>query len=129
MPISQAISSHIPYLRRFSRALTGTQAGGDAYVLATLEAIVADPAEFSKLPDPRTALYRLFLKVWGTVPVNDHVDQASFTGDEAGAQRNLEAMTLRPRIAFLLSSLEWFDTAEVPRSLDCSTIAAASLIY
>ena len=42
MPISQAIASHIPYLRRFSRALTGTQAGGDAYVLATLEAIVAE---------------------------------------------------------------------------------------
>jgi hypothetical protein len=75
-------------------------------VLATLEAIVADPAEFSKCADPRTALYRLFLKVWGTVPVNDHVDQASFTGDEAGAHRNLEAMTLRPRIAFLLSSPE-----------------------
>src|SRR5271170_6895414 len=82
MSISQAISAHIPYLRRFSRALTGTQAGGDAYVLATLEAIVADPAEFSKCADPRTALYRLFLKVWGTVPVNDHVDQASFTSDE-----------------------------------------------
>ena len=66
MPISQAISAHIPYLRRFSRALTGTQAGGDAYVLATLEAIVADPAEFSKCADPKTALYRLFLKVWGS---------------------------------------------------------------
>ena len=34
MPVSQEISSHIPYLRRFSRALTGTQSGGDAYVLA-----------------------------------------------------------------------------------------------
>ncbi len=128
MSLSQAISSHIPYLRRFSRALTGTQAGGDAYVLATLEAIVADPAEFSKCADPRTALYRLFLKVWGTVPVNNHVDQASFTGDEAGAQRNLEAMTLRPRIAFLLSSLEGFDTAEVAGALDCSIEEAASLI-
>ena len=128
MPISQAISSHIPYLRRFSRALTGTQAGGDAYVLATLEAIVADPAEFSKCADPRTALYRLFLKVWGTVPVNDHVDEASFTGDEAGAHRNLEAITLRPRIAFLLSSLEGFDTAEVAGALDCTVEEAASLI-
>jgi CheY-like chemotaxis protein/DNA-directed RNA polymerase specialized sigma24 family protein len=128
MPISQAISSHIPYLRRFARALTGTQAGGDAYVLATLEAIVADPAEFSKCADPRTALYRLFLKVWGTVPVNDHVDQASFTGDEAGAHRNLEAITLRPRIAFLLSSLEGFDTAEVAGALDCTVEEAASLI-
>ena len=97
-------------------------------MLATLEAIVADPAEFSKCADPRTALYRLFLKVWGTVPVNDHVDQAAFTGDEAGAHRNLDAITLRPRIAFLLSSLEGFDTTEVAAALDSTVEEAASLI-
>src|SRR6202045_273792 len=128
MPISQEISSHIPYLRRFSRALTGTQAGGDAYVLATLEAIIADPAELAKCADPKTALYRLFLKVWRTVPINDHVDQAAFAGDEAGAQRNLEAITLRPRIAFLLSALEGFDTSQVAEALDCTEDEAASLI-
>ena len=128
MTISQAISAYIPYLRRFSRALTGTQAGGDAYVLATLEAIVADPAEFSKCAEPKTALYRLFLKVWGSVPINDHVDPASFTSDEAGAQRHLEAITLRPRIAFLLSSLEGFDTTEVAGALDCTEDEAAGLI-
>ena len=50
MTISQAISSHIPYLRRFARALTGSQASGDAYVLATLEAVVADPSGFTKTP-------------------------------------------------------------------------------
>jgi hypothetical protein len=33
---AQAISLHIPYLRRFSRVLTGSQPGGDAYVLAAL---------------------------------------------------------------------------------------------
>ncbi len=43
MSIAETISPHIPYLRRFARALAGTQAGGDAYALATLEAIVADP--------------------------------------------------------------------------------------
>jgi CheY-like chemotaxis protein len=128
MLTSKAISSQIPYLRRFARALTGTQAGGDAYVLATLETIVADPAAVTTLADPKTALYRLFLKVWRTVPVNDHVDQASFTGDEAGAQRNLEALTLRPRIAFLLSALEGFDISQVAETLDCSGEEAAALI-
>src|SRR5580658_9571548 len=63
MSISQAISSHIPYLRRFARALAGTQAGGDAYVLATLEAIVADPSELGDTVDLRAALYRVFLAV------------------------------------------------------------------
>jgi CheY-like chemotaxis protein len=128
MLTSKAISSQIPYLRRFARALTGTQAGGDAYVLATLETIVADPAAVTTLANPKTALYRLFLKVWRTVPVNDHVDQASFTGDEAGAQRNLEALTLRPRIAFLLSALEGFDISQVAETLDCSGEEAAALI-
>jgi CheY-like chemotaxis protein len=128
MSISQAISSHIPYLRRFSRALTGSQAGGDAYVLATLEAIVADPAAFDAGADVRTTLYRLFLKVWGSISVNDHVDEVGFSGDEIGAHRNLEAITLKPRIAFLLSSLEGFNTAEVAATLDCTADEAAGLI-
>jgi len=128
MSISQAISSHIPYLRRFSRALTGNQAGGDAYVLATLEAIVADPSSFDAGSDARTSLYKLFLKVWSSMPVNDHVDSVEFSADEEGARRNLDAISLRPRIAFLLSSLEAFETAEVARTLDCSVDEAASLI-
>lgn len=128
MSVSQAIASHIPYLRRFSRALTGNQAGGDAYVLATLEAIVADPDGFDAGHDVRAALYRAFLKVWGSMPVNAHVDQPDLSSDEHGARRNLEAITLRPRIAFLLSSLEGFDTGEVGRVLGCPTEEAASLI-
>lgn len=128
MTISQAISSHIPYLRRFSRALTGSQAGGDAYVLATLEAIVADPSEFADTTDLKVALYRLFLKVWRAMPVNGHVDQLNFSSDERGAQRNLEAIPLQPRVAFLLSSLEGFETSEVARAMDCSAEEAAQLI-
>lgn len=128
MIISQAISVHIPYLRRFARALAGSQAGGDAYVLATLEAIVADPGEFAEIEDVKTALYRLFLKVWGSMPVNEHVDQIIFSPDERGAHRNLEAIPLRPRVAFLLSSLEGFDTPEVARAMDCQLVEAAQLI-
>jgi CheY-like chemotaxis protein len=128
MSLSQTISTHIPYLRRFARALTGSQAGGDAYVLATLEAIVNDPANIDAGPNARTALYRLFLQIWASVPINDHFDAIAFSGDAGGAQRNLEAITLRPRIAFLLSSLEGFDTAEVGGALNCSAREAAALI-
>jgi DNA-directed RNA polymerase specialized sigma24 family protein/CheY-like chemotaxis protein len=128
MSISKAISSHIPYLRRFARALTGTQAGGDAYVLATLEAVVAEPDAFAENADLRVSLYRVFLKVWESMPVNGYVDQLSFSADEKGAQRNLEAIPLRPRVAFLLSSLEGFETAEVARVMDCQVEDAAALI-
>ena len=46
MPISQEIAPHLPHLRRFSRALSGSQDSGDAYVVAVLEALVADPSVF-----------------------------------------------------------------------------------
>ena len=128
MSVSQAISSHIPYLRRFARALTGTQSGGDAYVLATLEAIVADPAAFKPGADVRTSLYRIFLKVWESMPVNREMDHAGFSPDEKGARRNLDALSQRPRVAFLLSSLEGFDTTDVARTLDVSQDEAAQLI-
>jgi CheY-like chemotaxis protein/DNA-directed RNA polymerase specialized sigma24 family protein len=128
MSISQAISSHLPYLRRFARALTGTQAGGDAYVLATLEALVGDPASIEPGEDIRTGLYRVFLDVWASVEVNGQVEQVELAGDEGGARRNLDAITLRPRIAFLLSSLEGFDTAEIAQTLKCSTEEAVALI-
>jgi CheY-like chemotaxis protein/DNA-directed RNA polymerase specialized sigma24 family protein len=128
MSISQAISSHIPYLRRFARALAGTQAGGDAYVLATLETIVADPSELGESADLRAALYRVFLTVWGSMPVNDHVDQFEFSADEKGARRNLDAISLRPRIAFLLSALEGFEVPEIAGAMGCTLDDAARLI-
>lgn len=125
---SQTISSHIPYLRRFSRVLTGSQPGGDACVLATLEAIVADPPGFAAAGVGRTALYRFFLKIWGSMPINDHADQPELSSDAAAARRNLEAITLRPRIAFLLSALEGFETAEVAAVLECTVEEAKALI-
>ena len=42
MPQSGSIATHLPYLRRFARALTGSQGSGDAYAVATLEAIAED---------------------------------------------------------------------------------------
>src|SRR6201987_824085 len=107
MSISDAVAPHIPYLRRFARALSGTRAAGDAYVAATLEAILADPDCFDVEVAPKTALYKLFLRSWRDVPLNRDVDLPTF-GDEAGANRNLAAISLEPRIAFLLSAVESF---------------------
>ncbi|MGO9004172.1 MAG: response regulator [Beijerinckiaceae bacterium] len=128
MSISQAVSSHIPYLRRFARALTGSQAGGDAYVMATLEAIVADPSEVADTADLRAALFRVFLTVWGSMPVNGHVEQIEFSSDEIGARRNLDAISLRPRIAFLLSALEGFEVPEIAAAMGRTLDEAARLL-
>ena len=60
MSLSTRIAPHLPYLRRFSRAVTGSQTSGDAYVAATLEAIIADLSVFPQASNDRIALYKLF---------------------------------------------------------------------
>jgi CheY-like chemotaxis protein len=128
MSISQAIVPHLPNLRRFARAVTGSQRGGDAYVVETLEAIVADPNGFSKGGDIRSDLYKLFLTLWGSVAINGRTDKANASTDEIGATRSLEAISLRPRVALLLTALEEFDLNEVARTLDCSVEEAKALL-
>ena len=39
MSLGQELAPHLPLLRRYARALTGSQAHGDAFVRATLEAL------------------------------------------------------------------------------------------
>jgi CheY-like chemotaxis protein len=126
MSISDAIAPHIPFLRRFARALCGTQAAGDAYVAATLEEILADPRCFDAELEPKVALYKLFLRSWRNVPFNADDDSPSV--DESGASRNLAAISLEPRMAFLLSAVESFRPHEIAQIIDCSQEKAADLI-
>ncbi|MCC3245768.1 response regulator [Methylocystis sp. WRRC1] len=129
MSLSFDVSAHIPYLRRFARALVGNREGGDAYALATLEALVAEPQKLQSHDDTRVALYRLFLDVWADAPINAHIDR-SCAGPEdiGGARRNLDAISLRPRIAFLLNALEGFDLEQVGETLGVSEREAAALV-
>ena len=128
MSVSQEISAHIPYLRRFARALLGSQNRGDAYVLSTLEAIVADPDSFRASGAVRTSLYRKLLSVWAAAPNLQQDDPAVLSADERGASRHLGAMALRTRVAFLLAALEGFNTDEVAAILEISPAEASLLI-
>ena len=41
MSLGDQVAANLPYLRRYARALTGSQQTGDAFVRATLEAALA----------------------------------------------------------------------------------------
>lgn len=127
MSVSSAITPHIPYLRKFARALTGTQQSGDAYVAATLESILADQSVFDAKVSPRIALYRIFLRTWQAIPTNLAVDK-TVAGAEAAAVRNLSAIPVAPRIAFLLSAVELFKIDEIAQALECTEAEAHDLI-
>src|SRR5258707_8545620 len=66
MTITEALAPHLPYLRRYARALTGSQASGDAYVRAALTALLAGKSDLSADLPPRVALYQLFHAIWAS---------------------------------------------------------------
>lgn len=126
MSVSQDVLAHIPYLRRFARALVGDREGGDAYVLATLETVVAEPERIADAEDLRVAVYQLFLDVWATSPINAEIDRSGEPTEDG--RRNLDAISLKPRIAFLLHALEGFDTEQIGNALHVTERDAAALI-
>ena len=127
MTIAKEIAPNLPYLRRFARALSGTQASGDAYVVAMLEALVLDPSVFPRELGPRIGLYRTFLKLWSSVGVNN-AEGAPVELGRTPAERNLEALTPRPRQAFLLRTVEGFSLDEVAAIMDTTPAEASSLV-
>lgn len=115
MTISQTVTRHLPYLRRYARALTGSQVAGDAYVAATLEAIIADRDALEKKLLSRAALFRFFTKIWNSVPLNEIPEP---TAKVLPFERRLTHITPLPRQAFLLIALEGFSEAEAAEVLE-----------
>ena len=125
MPSSSAVAQYLPFLRRYARALTGSQGSGDAYVAATLEALIADRSIIEDPRGPRVALYRLFTKIWNSVAVNDN--RASAEGVLPGEQK-LAHITPLPRQAFLLVALEGFSEPDAARILEIDIVKLRALV-
>ena len=125
MSSSQDVVQHLPFLRRYARALTGNQELGDAYVAATLESLISSPKILESNTTPQIALYRLFTKIWSSVPLNDRADSAE---SNLAPEQHLTQITPRPRQAFLLVALEGFSEEDAAQILDCDLETLRGLI-
>jgi len=108
MSLGQQLAPHLPFLRRYGRALTGSQTHGDKYVRATLEAIVAAPEEFPKNVDPRLGLYRTFQAIWSSANYDEPEEGSTLGGDESIARARLARIAPLSRQALLLTAMEGF---------------------
>ncbi len=118
---------HLPYLRRFARALTGGQKSGDTYVANVLEMLIADPKLFDAKNAPRVELFKAFCRMWNSIGIN--LEKDSFSPDELDdTSRRLEALTPLPRQAFLLMAVEDFSSSEIAEILGKSEASVAELI-
>ena len=123
MSLVQKLGPHLPYLRRYARALTGTQKSGDSYVKAALQALASGTHELDELP-PRVALYKLFQAIWGATGAMLE------TPPESGDTVSERVMRIPPRHrqALLLTALEGFTIDEAAQILDENTENVRQLI-
>lgn len=114
MSMTQVVAHHLPALRRYARALTGSQSSGDANIAAMLEAISSD-SDVLHEDNAKVGLFRLFTKTWNSLASNatPQLTSVGVRGD-----RRIAQLTPKPRQAFLLVSLEAFSERDAAEILD-----------
>jgi len=135
MSLSMRIAPHLPYLRRFARAVSGSQQSGDSYVAAMLEALIADISIFPNKSNDRVSLYWLFCHLFNqtapkfaaAAPVAAAARGAKKPAKSAAAKNaalppeaRLGALAPLARQAFLLIAVEGFSEKQAAEILDCS---------
>jgi CheY-like chemotaxis protein len=120
MSVSQQVAAFLPLLRRYARALTGSQSSGDAYVAATIQTMIEDPELAKQGAGSKIALYRLFSKIWNSVSLNTTAGPKAIS---LPADHHLSRITPLPRQAFLLMALEGFSETDAAHVLDIDVAA------
>ena len=108
MSLTQTLAPHLPYLRRYARALTGSQTSGDTHVRAALSALVEGKQTLVEGVSPRVGLYRLFHATWSTTVEADDDRKTPPPTPEA----RLHALDSHKRSALLLTAVETFSIEE-----------------
>ena len=119
MSLSARIAPHLAYLRRYARAVSGSQTSGDAYAAATLEALISNVDAFPKLSNDRVALYHLLAQIIETTKIDIAPMDSPFMWEKR-ASAHLGSMSTTARQAFLLMAVEAFAPSEIGEILACN---------
>lgn len=130
MSLSDQIGVQLPYLRRYARALTGSQKSGDAYVRATLEAALADNGLRESIAGGRLELYGAFSRIWNSGS-EEVLALTPAHGDGSPVQTARERLAhIMPahRQALLLTTLEDFSPEEAGQILQIPATEVEGLV-
>ena len=129
MSLLARLAPHLPYVRRYARALTGDQTTGDHYVRVALEALAAGERVLEANLTPRVALYHVFHAIWCSTGAQlESTPEASGTTGQEDASRRLMRIAPRSRQAFLLTALEGFTPSEAAQILGADFSEVEGLI-
>jgi DNA-directed RNA polymerase specialized sigma24 family protein/CheY-like chemotaxis protein len=129
MGLLTKLAPHLPYVRRYARALTGDQATGDQYVRVALEALAAGEQSLDGTVSARVALYQVFHAIWCSSGARLESRQED-DGVSSGRDAPQRLMRIAPpsRQAFLLTAVEGFTPDETAQILGSSFDQIATLI-
>ncbi len=127
MSLSTRIAPHLTHLRRYSRAITGSQTSGDAYVRALLEMLIADVSIFPEASSDRIAIFQLYARSFGRLQVAIAPSPSPYAWEQRAAG-NLAQVSPVARQAFILAALEAFSPAEVGEILGGTEAEATDLL-
>ncbi len=127
MSLGQAIAPHLPYLRRYGRAISGSQQNGDGLVARLLETLVAHPDAVDISADLRIQLYRMVHDNFGLVAEQAAAENAAAT-DIAIADARLRRIPSLARQALLLTAVEGFSAEDAGRIIGRDADAVQTLI-
>ena len=124
---AESIAPHLPYLRRFGRALTGSQKSGDTCVRSTLAAVLEKRSALDPGLEPRIALYRLFHAIWSTsfaMMEGGH----SVSGADNDSGNRLTQITPLSRATLLLTTMEGVSDHEAAAILNTDADEVRKLV-
>jgi CheY-like chemotaxis protein len=128
MSLLAKLAPHLPFVRRYARALTGDQATGDQYVRVSLEALAAGERSLDETLAARVALYQIFHAIWQSSgpQLESATDENAPMARTAGER--LLRIAPRSRQAFLLTAVEGFTPNEAALILQTDFDEVDSLI-
>ncbi len=116
MSLGTKVAQDLPFLRRYARALTGSQLAGDNYVRATLEAALADEGlEGGARRRTRGAL-PVFNQVWSAAQAPQRGKWSRPAPAMPSREDQLQKITPLSRQALLLTTLEEFSSDRCRRN-------------
>lgn len=127
MSLGQAIAPYLPYLRRYGRAISGSQQSGDALVAGLLETLVATPGAVDPSGDLRIQLYRMVHDNFGLMAGQSAAEENA-PAEVAIADARLRRIPSLARQALLLTAVEGFNSEETGRIIGRDTASVDELI-
>ncbi len=122
---SDLIAAELPYLRRYTRALTGSQIRGDKYTVATLEVILRDRSVFDNDASTKVNLFKCFHAIWASSGQQFNETDDGVVGRAHGL---LAKLTANSREALLLRTIEEFSLESIAKIMRSNVDEVRKLI-